>query len=263
MAMLIRMLPICVLIGLATPLSAAVIERDWLAPGDGLLTYDTVNNREWLDLTETILAQFPGGIIEFQYPNVVSQTGSGGQFEGFVVATESDVVELAVSAGIDINTLDFNTNEAASLEFMNLLGATSRPGSSLESIGFFPVSGSSPLLVSVARGVSSGRAGLVTFPRSNFSDDRPSQVIGVYLYRNAVPEPAASTVALLATFLLSTIRSRSKANFILWLGIHHAYSLAKEHQRCAHKKVANKEAPVRPSTAPNTQQSVIAGWAGD
>ena len=30
---------------------AAVFERDWLAPGDGLLTYDDVNKREWLDLS--------------------------------------------------------------------------------------------------------------------------------------------------------------------------------------------------------------------
>ena len=30
--------------------SAAVFERDWKTPGDGLLTYDDVNRREWLDL---------------------------------------------------------------------------------------------------------------------------------------------------------------------------------------------------------------------
>ena len=198
-----------------TPLSAAVIERDWLAPGDGLLTYDTVSNREWLDLTETILAQFPGSSTGSQYPNVVSQTGSGGQFEGFVVATESDVAELAVSAGIDINTLDYNSNEAASHELINLLGVTASTLPSLASIGVFPESGSDPMLLSITRRVSSLQAGLATFPLSSFAGDRPSREIGVYLYRNAVPEPAASTVALLATFLLSIIRGRSKANFIL------------------------------------------------
>ncbi len=29
------------------PLHAAVIEHDFLTPGDGLLTYDDVNQREW------------------------------------------------------------------------------------------------------------------------------------------------------------------------------------------------------------------------
>ena len=198
-----------------TPLSAAVIERDWLAPGDGLLTYDTVNNREWLDLTETILAQFGGGPSPISlvtlHQNVVSQTGSGGQFEGFVVATESDVADLAASSGIDLNTLDFNTNEAASLELINLLGVTAPTGLTLESVGIFPTSGSGPLLLSISRRVSSLQAGLVTFPLSSFAGDRPSREIGVYLYRNAVPEPATSTVALFATFLLSTIRGRSTA----------------------------------------------------
>ena len=39
---------------------AAAIERDWKTPGDGLLTYDDVSKRGWLDLTETQLFKFPG-----------------------------------------------------------------------------------------------------------------------------------------------------------------------------------------------------------
>jgi hypothetical protein len=39
----------------ATQAEAAVFERDWKAPGDGLLTYDDVNQRVWLDLSETDL----------------------------------------------------------------------------------------------------------------------------------------------------------------------------------------------------------------
>lgn len=41
---------------LATSIDAAVISRDWKTPGDGLLTYDDVNQRVWLDLTESRLA---------------------------------------------------------------------------------------------------------------------------------------------------------------------------------------------------------------
>lgn len=32
---------------------ATVLERDWKNRGDGLLVFDDVNNREWLDLTVT------------------------------------------------------------------------------------------------------------------------------------------------------------------------------------------------------------------
>jgi hypothetical protein len=35
-----------------------VISRGWKTPRDGLLTYDDVNRREWLDLTESVLSQF-------------------------------------------------------------------------------------------------------------------------------------------------------------------------------------------------------------
>jgi len=48
-----------VLLALCSSLaSGAVISRDWKTPGDGLLTYDTVSGREWLDLTYTI-EEFP------------------------------------------------------------------------------------------------------------------------------------------------------------------------------------------------------------
>ena len=49
-------MPTLLLLLLPTSLNAAVIERDWQTPGDGLLTFDTVNQREWLDLSETLLS---------------------------------------------------------------------------------------------------------------------------------------------------------------------------------------------------------------
>ncbi|QDU55290.1 hypothetical protein [Aeoliella mucimassa] len=85
--------------------TAAVIQHDWLVPGDGLLTYDDVNQREWLDLTETQLFKFPGGTLEEQYQAVVDHTLPGGMFAGFTVATAEDVRALAESAGIDTTTL--------------------------------------------------------------------------------------------------------------------------------------------------------------
>ena len=41
-----------------SPVSAEVFERDWKAPGDGLLTHDDVNGREWLDLSVSRLINF-------------------------------------------------------------------------------------------------------------------------------------------------------------------------------------------------------------
>jgi hypothetical protein len=86
--------------------SAAVISRDWKTPGDGLLTYDTVNKREWLDLSETILAEFPSPMFEERYQSVLTETLPGGMLEGFKVAERTDVVALAESAGIDTSRLN-------------------------------------------------------------------------------------------------------------------------------------------------------------
>ena len=57
---LLNMKPSLLLLVLSFPFSlhAAVLERDWLTPGDGLLTYDTVTGREWLDLPVTLLSQY-------------------------------------------------------------------------------------------------------------------------------------------------------------------------------------------------------------
>jgi hypothetical protein len=118
----------------AEPLSAAVIEHDWKNPGDGLLTYDTVNKREWLDLSQTILDErFPGtgnselAIRESRFQYVVGQTGLGGLFEGFTVAKSEDVIALAQSAGIDTNTFYNPTNEANTLVLSDLLAFTLPP----------------------------------------------------------------------------------------------------------------------------------------
>lgn len=72
-------------------LDAAVFERDLNAPGDGLLTYDEVNRREWLDLPET------GGV---QLADVITQMAPGARLEGFAFAALEDVSELAASAGV-------------------------------------------------------------------------------------------------------------------------------------------------------------------
>ena len=73
---------------------AGVIEMDLSAPGDGLLTYDTINKRAWLDLPET------GGL---ELSDVLTQMEPGGRLSGFQFAMLGDVSALAASAGVGWN----------------------------------------------------------------------------------------------------------------------------------------------------------------
>lgn len=109
-------------------LQAAVISRDWKTPGDGLLTYDDVNQREWLDLSQTILTtQFPGRSRDERFDYVIGQTSLGGIFGGFTAAKSHDVIALAQSAGIDTTTDDFATNSEPTLNLVEHIGFTSDP----------------------------------------------------------------------------------------------------------------------------------------
>jgi hypothetical protein len=104
-----------------TPLDAAkaaVFERDWKTPGDGLLTYDDVSQREWLDLPVSLLDQFPGMTIEDRYQSAILEIAPGGLFDGFAVANRTDIVSLATSAGIDTTTTSFTMNGSAVSELI-------------------------------------------------------------------------------------------------------------------------------------------------
>ena len=99
---------------------AAVFERDWKTSGDGLLTYDDLNRREWLDLSESLLSHFPTP----QLDNALAEIRPGGLFDGFTLATKADVTALSQSAGIDTSSLDYSTNHIATNRLIGLLGVT-------------------------------------------------------------------------------------------------------------------------------------------
>lgn len=181
-----------------SPAPAAVIEHDWHTPGDGLLTYDDVNQREWLDLTQTILRDFDSGTlgVEGAYNSIVAQTGPGDLFEGFTPASYADVAQLARSAGINTRVSDFATNEAGAARLVQLLGATIPPTTSATSQGYVadidPTNGFRVYgIVSYSR---IGQYGAGLYKSSTYSDDIFSRHIGVYLYRAAIPEPASATL---------------------------------------------------------------------
>jgi hypothetical protein len=183
---------------------AAVFERDWQAPGDGLLTYDDVNQRSWLDLSQTLLtSQFPGTgsgreLFESRYQYIASQTGPGGLFAGFTIGISGDVIALAESSGIDTSTVDFAINNTATSAVIELVGATPDPD---------PREVLSYGTLDELSGPGSDRRVLARF----FIDDRgfagqriaadvdihPARLFGVWMYR-AVPEPSSCSAILVA-----------------------------------------------------------------
>lgn len=209
---------------------AAIISRDFRAPGDGLLTYDSVSNREWLDITET----------DDQPISDVQQSLSGcGALSGFKIATVDDVWSLAESTGYTSagNTTTGNPYFSIANELINFVGEsillTIEFGTGPTGEWTFPkdilyirvsdawaVDNSVPTtLVPEAVAVMwPQQIGIFRDPRQSFVGllDHPWGVDlapfrGVWLYRDAaIPEP--STIALLAIIAaLSPLRLRAFA----------------------------------------------------
>jgi hypothetical protein len=79
----------------------------------GLLTYDTVSQREWLDVTET------GRTIEQMIPKL----SPGGPFAGFSIASIADVSALVASGGYDASQNHGQRLDSAN-SLIDLLGET-------------------------------------------------------------------------------------------------------------------------------------------
>jgi hypothetical protein len=187
----------------------AVFQPDWKMPGDGLITCDDVNQREWLELTLTTLAdqfQFPGVDRDAKYQYVVSQTVLGGLFEGFTAAKSPDVVALAQLASIETSTQDFATNSTATVQLSNLLGYTIRANEQSritdglldEFDPFFPIIRRSAELVTFF----SSQSGLL-IGAGQFQYPSPP---GVMLYRHAIPEPSSFVSGLLVGLAIGICR---------------------------------------------------------
>jgi hypothetical protein len=187
----------------AALVSAAVVERDWKMPGDGLLTYDDVNRREWLDLSVSALNQFSAPRLE----NAVAEIAPGGLFDGFVWATRADVIGLAESAGITTSTFDFGLNELPTHNLIDLLSATPPfTVNILDSLGFIDESIGSPpfakqvgadFFVRPSIGLIDEKAGLLI---SSSNDFLAYDAVGVLLYRS-VPEPSSIILTLIASII--------------------------------------------------------------
>ena len=190
---------------------AAVFQRDWKTPGDGLLTYDDVNQREWLDLSQTLLtSQFPGADREAKFQYVLGQTGSGGLFESFTAAKSADAIALAQSAGITTGTLNYAINHDPTLALQQLLNITYRPGTennNTVSVGMLDERGNlSPpyRLAAILEVFFTNQAGFsIADPGQRLESNTPG---GVMLFRATVPEPNAISIAAVALIMIMSSR---------------------------------------------------------
>ena len=142
-----------------SPSQAGILVGDWKNFGDGLLTIDTTQGLEFLDLTES---------LNRSYNDVSGQFGAGGDFEGFRYATEQEAVNLIneigwsgtpafVAGGFSLQA-GANTAEAAAIQ--QLIGAVAGGPLNLRSFGFTStvVSGRQRVL-QVFRSLYSGPSG--------------------------------------------------------------------------------------------------------
>jgi hypothetical protein len=213
-----RWLLLAALACLPTTANGGFISRDWKTPGDGLLTYDNVNQREWLDLTESRLSMFPGSTFEQRYQNALLELAPGEKFEGFIVAKGPDLSALAQSAGINVLTYDFDLNAIPTTQLINLVGVS--PGSptttELRSFGLLDEVGtlgqSSKLYQKVGYlrvAPDSGAnvpAGLIIYP-GTFDGVARADNTGVWLYR-PVPEPSGFLLVVFSMYTFVKIKKK-------------------------------------------------------
>jgi len=187
--------------------TAAVFERDWNVEGDGLLTYDDVNQREWLDVPETVLANYPAGL-----DGVLEELQTGERLAGFTWATRADVSALAESAGIEPNVAKIS-HYRETIRLINLLDSAPRKRPWLYATwGLLgdPILAEPPprAIASLSVSLRNDGAGEVTFyPWPQLSSDDPLSETGVMLYRQ-IPEPSITMILFfsIATLMATNLR---------------------------------------------------------
>jgi len=81
---------------------AALIDVDWKTNGDSLIIKDTETALQWLSLSET---------ADISYNDVVTNLGEDGVYQGFRLATQSEVLQLWNNAGITNTEREWVTDQ--------------------------------------------------------------------------------------------------------------------------------------------------------
>lgn len=179
---------------LINPANATLIDR-------GTITYDDVNQMEWLDLSLTDDMQ-PGNAL------------SAYSADGWSIATESQyqaMFDSFITGYVDNGgwsmTVTTDTIQYTQIqEFIDLFGVTVESSGVRSSYGLY-MEGSIVRLGGVHDGISSGT--LFRNHGGNWTNASDTSLAGVFLVRAAVPETV--TLALLALGLLGLGFSRRKA----------------------------------------------------
>ena len=197
---------LCAIVLVAHTACAAVFERDWKTPGDGLLTYDDINQREWLDIPVSNIENFEIPQLE----NALLELSPGGLYEGFMLANGDDVLAFAQSASIDTSTREYENNQGATGTLIGLLGITwGDVDGRFASLGYLNefqfIAGFERRRAATfeVNPFPSGFAGLSL----NYSDDRlgRSGSTGLMLYREVVPEPSSGLLSIGVAIVLLLI----------------------------------------------------------
>lgn len=85
---------LAILAGFVASAHAVLVERDWKAVGDALVTYDTATGLEWLDVPAT---------SDMPYNDVITKINTLVEFNGFAFATKQQVITFFNSG----NLLDY------------------------------------------------------------------------------------------------------------------------------------------------------------
>lgn len=98
--------------------NASIVSADWRTTNDNLITRDTVNGLDWLDLTIT---------RNYSYNGIVSRMYSGGSLDGWRYATSSEVIKLWEQFGVDLTegaTFRADGEDAGVIQASQYLGNT-------------------------------------------------------------------------------------------------------------------------------------------
>lgn len=219
----------------ASTCQAALVERDWLAPGDGLLTYDPNTGLEWLDITESELIQF-GATVDGAVEEVMRQMSLGSLFPDFVLATRSEVFQLLESAGYDGSSIAARTATAQLMrKAISLLGAVSassaknpipsdEAGGARAMIGetLSPVTDDRTAYLALTPKVTEAFLDIAPYGVASISVSNGSDIFGptsvrytgLWLYRHAVPEPESATLLMLVLVTCGLFSPRHAQQYV-------------------------------------------------